>query len=669
MRQLKRVAAAVIVVTVAVLSLCNGYSTYKRSLHRHHQQHVNMVTSVTEDELYREATVPCKGIIDYIGRTSIPPSDEEVIDSSINSRWSTHALSYKPITRRQLTQTRLNLWRQYPWKKFKGKAVLKIKLRGGLSIESTPGSRLPFSGPVDLESIDSLAELSTLLLYGAYDPRIKGIFIELGPVQCGYAKLQEARRMMSLFRQSGKEIIGYAEVASEKELFLSLGFDEFYIPPDGILDLRGFSASATFLRGIFDKIGIEPQVQRIGKYKSFGDTFNRTTISEAQREVISSLLSEASDFWVDSIAKEVNKTAVEIRQLWAERRVQSPYDYRDKGLITGVKYLDQVEEIVKFKFSDYKSPPRFNLVRYFQGLLSGKEGQIQQSLQNNSAYRETIEDLQDFDLKRDFSIYPRRILSSNMTVIEENINATSARNKRTVDVNSLFTIPRLLLGGGYLRRMRRGSFILAGLPYKEMRYGPRIAIINAVGSISSGESGNSPLGGKSIGSNTLISLIKRAKQDSNIKAVVLRIDSPGGSALASDVMWRELRSLSRLKPVVASQVDVAASGGYYLSMACDQIVAEELTVTGSIGVVTSKFNAEKLNERIGYSSETISIGRYAEVFSTTRGFTPEEEAYFEGSAQKFYQSFITKAAASRSMSVAEMNEVIMMIIRMMMMML
>lgn len=122
-------------------------------------------------------------------------------------------------------------------------------------------------------------------------------------------------------------------------------------------------------------------------------------------------------------------------------------------------------------------------------------------------------------------------------------------------------------------------------------------------------------------------------------------------------MWREIRELSSVKPVVASMVDVAASGGYYISMACDEIVAEELTVTGSIGVVTSKFNLEALNNRLGFSSETLSRGRYAEVLSSSRGFTTEEEEYFELGAQKAYSSFITKAAASRGMSVEDMHRV------------
>ena len=122
-------------------------------------------------------------------------------------------------------------------------------------------------------------------------------------------------------------------------------------------------------------------------------------------------------------------------------------------------------------------------------------------------------------------------------------------------------------------------------------------------------------------------------------------------------MWREIRLLSREKPVIASMVDVAASGGYYIGMACDQIVAEDLTVTGSIGVVTAKFNAEEFNRRIGYVVETVSRGRYAEILSTSRGFTEEEDQYFAEGARQAYLSFITKAAASRNMTVEGMNEV------------
>lgn len=138
-------------------------------------------------------------------------------------------------------------------------------------------------------------------------------------------------------------------------------------------------------------------------------------------------------------------------------------------------------------------------------------------------------------------------------------------------------------------------------------------MINAAGGINSGKSSRGGPTGRTLGSDTLISMVRRARFDPSVKAVVLRIDSPGGSALASDLMWREIRLLSREKPVVASMVNVAASGGYYIAMACDCIFAEELTITGSIGVVTSKFNVGELNKRIGYGVETVSRGRYAEV--------------------------------------------------------
>ncbi|KAJ1430440.1 peptidase family S49-domain-containing protein [Ochromonadaceae sp. CCMP2298] len=625
-----------------LLSLLQGCATFK-ALPSSLARPSYLLSSVVDDVKVVDdvpgrgvsgADVPTKGIIDYIGSTKSANADQP--------RWGTHEIQFKKATAGQLSQTRFNLWRQLPWKKFEGKAVLKIRLGGDLSIESAPSGGLPFSGKKDLEPVSSLADLSTLLLYGAYDPRVKGVFVELGPLACGYAKLKEARRMLEFFKQSGKEIIGYSESASEKELYLSLGFSEFYIPPDGSLDLRGFSASATFIRGVFDKIGIEPQVQRIGKYKSFGDTFNRTTIAEAQREVISSLLTEASDFWVDSVARDANRTAQQIRALWAEAKVQSPRDYQAKGLITGVKYFDQVEEIVTRRFSEARRP------NFLQKLVQAFSRVSPNATEEDQKYADIVA---DFDVETEFVRFPRR--DSRVTDPKDPKDPKEEKKKERARA---VVVPKLVTGGGYLKRMRNGARILSGLPLKETRKGPRIAIINAVGGISSGESG-SGLNGKTLGSATLIGLLRGARADPSIKAVVLRVDSPGGSALASDVMWRELRRLAREKPVVASQVDVAASGGYYLSMGCDEIVAEELTVTGSIGVVASKFNLQKLNEKLGLASETISIGRYAEVFSTSRGFTEEEASFFEQNAQTFYKSFITKAARSRSMEVDAMHEV------------
>lgn len=599
--------------------------------------------------------VPVKGLIDYRGRTTGPIAPEST--------------GFIPPTTSQLWNTKFNLWRQKPWKKIRGKAILKIKLGGSLPLESSEKGVLSLGSPSNYEIVETLTELSTLFSYATYDPRIKAVFIELGGLSAGYGKLQELTTEMRLFRASGKKIIGFSETASEKELFLSQSFDEFYMPPDGTLDIRGFSATPQFFRGIFDKIGIEPQVQRIGKYKSFGDTFNRTTIAEAQREVTSSLLTEASQFWLNAIGKAVNKSADEVASLWTSGGFRTTYEYKEQGYITGVRYLDQVEALLCKEFREPKkgwfSSGDTEEEKEKEKVISESDATMTTESNTTSTTTAVIDRVdqkndymfEDFDLSREFDLHPRRSLAS--VELQRQSNDTEADTKKTKkDKEALAKAkrnPSLVLGGMYLRKMRLGSTILQGLPYREVRGGKRIAIINAVGGIGSGESGNGP-NGKTVGSQSLTKLIREAKGDPSIKAVVLRVDSPGGSALASDIMWREIRALSRVKPVVASQVDVAASGGYYLSMACDQIVTNELTVTGSIGVVTSKFNLEKLNEKIGLATETISIGRYAEFFSTDRGFTEEENTLFEEYAQKSYKSFVTKSAASRSMSYDQLHE-------------
>ncbi|KAJ6814345.1 serine protease SPPA, chloroplastic [Iris pallida] len=187
--------------------------------------------------------------------------------------------------------------------------------------------------------------------------------------------------------------------------------------------------------------------------------------------------------------------------------------------------------------------------------------------------------------------------------------------------------------------------------------GDRIAVIRASGSISRARG---PLSVSSSGiiSEQLIEKIRSVRESEKYKAVILRIDSPGGDALASDLMWREIRLLAASKPVIASMSDVAASGGYYMAMAADAIVAEKLTLTGSIGVVTGKFSLSKLYERIGYNKEVISRGKYAELFAAEqRPLRPDEAELLKKSAENAYQQFRDKAAFSRSMTVDQMEEV------------
>jgi len=178
--------------------------------------------------------------------------------------------------------------------------------------------------------------------------------------------------------------------------------------------------------------------------------------------------------------------------------------------------------------------------------------------------------------------------------------------------------------------------------------GQRIAVIYAVGLISSGESRYDSPQGLVAGSDTLIEYLRKARADRTIKAIVLRIDSPGGSAIASDVIWREVMLTRNVKPVIASMSDVAASGGYYIAMSAHTIVAQPATLTGSIGVVMVKFAIDGTLKKLGLNMEHVQQGRYADLYSPVRPFTPEEKAKVQEQMQATYDGFVEKAAAGRN---------------------
>jgi protease-4 len=185
---------------------------------------------------------------------------------------------------------------------------------------------------------------------------------------------------------------------------------------------------------------------------------------------------------------------------------------------------------------------------------------------------------------------------------------------------------------------------------------PKLALIYAVGDIISGES-QSGFAGDFVGSETIARAIRQARRDSSVRAIVLRIDSPGGSGTASDVMWREVTLAKKAKPVIMSMGDVAASGGYYLAMGGDAIVAQPGTITGSIGVFGGKLSFHGLYDKLGLSKEIVTRGRNADLFSSYRPWTDEERASFRKLMTTFYQEFVQKAAQGRSKTFDEIHAV------------
>lgn len=176
--------------------------------------------------------------------------------------------------------------------------------------------------------------------------------------------------------------------------------------------------------------------------------------------------------------------------------------------------------------------------------------------------------------------------------------------------------------------------------------GPRIAVIYAEGTIASGRS-TSDFGSAVVGSDTIVEYIRKARGDASIKAIVLRVDSPGGSAIASDVIWREVMISRPIKPIVSSMSDVAASGGYYIAMPAHVVVAQPGTLTGSIGVVMGKFALGGTFDKLGVNMEATSRGQFAQIYSPTRPFTPEERLKVEEQMQATYDLFVEKAAQAR----------------------
>lgn len=446
----------------------------------------------------------------------------------------------------------------FPWERVKKGSVLSIKLRGQISEQLA--SRF--------SSVLSLPKICENFRKAAYDPRVSGIYLQIEPLSCGWGKVDEIRRHILDFKKSGKFVVCYVPVCGEKEYYLASACGEVYMPPSAYVGLYGLTVQSSFLGGVLEKVGVEPQIQRLGKYKSAGDQLARKSMSKEVYEMLTSLLDNIYGNWLDTISSTRGKGREEIEN-FINSGVYQVERLKDEGWITNILYDDEV-----------------------------------------------------------------------LSMLKERLGQKGRKSLLTVDYRRYSRVRSWTVG------LEGGS--------------DQIAVIRASGNITRTRSPlSTPRSG--IIAEQLIEKIRSMRESGRyktVKAVILRIDSPGGDALASDLMWREIRLLAASKPVIASMSDVAASGGYYMAMAAQTIVAEKLTLTGSIGVVTGKFNLGKLYEKIGFNKEIISRGKYAELFAAEqRPFRPEEAELFKKSAENAYSKFRDKAAFSRSMTIDEMEEV------------
>ncbi|XP_076922333.1 serine protease SPPA, chloroplastic-like [Bidens hawaiensis] len=187
----------------------------------------------------------------------------------------------------------------------------------------------------------SLPQICENLIKAAYDPRISGVYIEIDNLNCGWGTLEEIRRHILDFRKSGKFIVGYAPAWSEKEYYIGCACEELYSPPCAYLSLYGLTAQAYFYGGVLEKVGVEPQVQRIGKYKSAGDQLSRKNMSEANREALAKLLDDIYANWVDKISQATGKKKEEI-EWFINEGVYQIEKLKEDGWITDIKYYDEL---------------------------------------------------------------------------------------------------------------------------------------------------------------------------------------------------------------------------------------------------------------------------------------------------------------------------------------
>ena len=207
-------------------------------------------------------------------------------------------------------------------------------------------------------------------------------------------------------------------------------------------------------------------------------------------------------------------------------------------------------------------------------------------------------------------------------------------------------------GGQRLSRVSHSQYTKISLSSLNLNKGKKIALLYGIGPIHSGEGLN-----QTIGSKSMARLIKRVRNDITVSALIFRIDSPGGSALGSDVIWREIELTKKKKPVVISMSDVAGSGGYWIAMNANKIVAQPQTLTGSIGVISGKFNMSKLFDKLGITAERIALGKRADMFTSFRSLTEEERTLLKTEILWIYDQFITKVSIGRNLEKEDVNKI------------
>ncbi len=409
------------------------------------------------------------------------------------------------------------------------------------------------------ESTVGLNDLKKALKKAGEDSNIKMIYMDLSHLSIGIAHLEELRDAVIKFKASGKPVIAYGDNLSTGAYYLASVADKVYLNPYGSLRLQGLSAEVMYLKSMLDKLQIDMQVIRHGKYKSAVEPFLLNKMSDENREQTLSFISSIWEHMLDHIAE---SRGIELKKLTALTSsgaftMMSPAeDALSNNLVDGLMYKDELlDELVK---------------------LTGEKKEKDLKMVDVIDYSKTVK------------------------------STSTSKDK--------------------------------------------IAIVYADGDINMGkeESG--------ITDWNFANILRGIRADSSIKAVVLRVNSPGGSVQASEIIARELALINAVKPVVVSMANYAASGGYWISMPSRLVIANPTTITGSIGVFGLFPNLEKgMKNHLGITVETAKTGISADFPSMYRPLSEPERRIFQNSIEDIYTKFITNVSVARGMDVAAID--------------
>ncbi len=448
-------------------------------------------------------------------------------------------------------------------KKFtvKENSILHIELNKPINERAgkNPFENISFDGGNNMPV--GLNDIMENLQKAVADSSIKGIFLDISWIDAGMATVEEIRNGLLEFKKSGKFIVAYSEILTQKAYYLATVADKIYVNPQGGIEHIGLSARLMFFKGLLDKLEIEAQIFRYGKFKSAIEPFMLDKMSDPNREQVEKYIGSLWSHMLDGVSKQRSISVETLNKLADDMTIQDAGDCVEHKLADDTLYKDQVLAELRTRIG-LKENAKINFVEM------GKYTKVPNKAKDK--------------------------LSKN-----------------------------------------------------------KIAVIYAVGSIEGGEGSD-----ETIGSERISKAIRDARTDSTVKAIVLRVNSPGGSALASDVMWREVVLANKVKPVIVSMGDVAASGGYYISCGADRIFAQPNTITGSIGVFGLMPNLKNFySSKFGITFDTANTNKHSDLGSPNRPISADEGSVIQNGVDNIYHVFIGRVAAGRKMSTASIDSI------------